>query len=231
MTSKLDLNQLVQNVRDPIAGMLAMNKDVCDTIESIGLLLLQDKGLLSVVGIITGEAVSGSWWGHSKGKEIYSEVQALGDNRDILICKLVEGKVTFVHRNMWDALFAMACSNEGWQTPILDAEERLLTTIRKKGAIDLESTSPTPGVTVVALRKAADQLERKLLIHSEQIHTEAGYHSRILHTWKVAFAKRGYVPDEIVVSKARDSIETAVRKLGRGETRHVKLPWGKVALQ
>ena len=37
-----------------------------ERLEEHGLLLLQDKTLPSLVGLIAGEPVSGSWWGHPR---------------------------------------------------------------------------------------------------------------------------------------------------------------------
>lgn len=57
---------------------------------------------------ITGEAIKGSWWGHPKSHQIFSALQAVADSDDVLICRLVGGKVTFVHRRLWPALVRVA---------------------------------------------------------------------------------------------------------------------------
>jgi hypothetical protein len=57
---------------------------------------------------IAGEAVQGSWWGHPKGKQIFAVLDALGDEPDILICRLLQNKLTMVHRRLWPALAALA---------------------------------------------------------------------------------------------------------------------------
>src|SRR5439155_2757852 len=51
----------------------------------------------SLVGEIAGE-VRGSWWGHPDGKLIYSIATHLEDSPEVLGAKLVNGKVSFVHR-------------------------------------------------------------------------------------------------------------------------------------
>jgi hypothetical protein len=58
--------------------------------------------------IIAGEAIKGSWWAHPKGKEIFRVFQVLEDSADILVCRVVGGKVTFVHRRLWPALIRAA---------------------------------------------------------------------------------------------------------------------------
>ena len=53
---------------------------------------------------IAGEPIRGSWWGHHKAREIFCCSRAVRDSQDILVCRLVEGKVTYVHRRLWPAL-------------------------------------------------------------------------------------------------------------------------------
>lgn len=53
---------------------------------------------------IAGGPIRGSWWGHPKGHEIFRVLESVSGNRDILVCKLIGGKVTYVHRRLWPAL-------------------------------------------------------------------------------------------------------------------------------
>jgi hypothetical protein len=57
---------------------------------------------------IAGGPIRGSWWSHPKGKEIYRVADAISESDDVLVCKLVEGKVTYVHRRVWPALVKLA---------------------------------------------------------------------------------------------------------------------------
>jgi hypothetical protein len=57
---------------------------------------------------IAGEAISGSWWGHPKGKQIFPVLEAVCAHADVLVCRLVDGKLTLVHRRLWPALAAAA---------------------------------------------------------------------------------------------------------------------------
>jgi hypothetical protein len=58
--------------------------------------------------VIAGESIKGSWWAHPKSREIFAIFQEVGESSDILICRLVNGKVTFVHRRLWPALVRVA---------------------------------------------------------------------------------------------------------------------------
>jgi hypothetical protein len=57
---------------------------------------------------VAGNAIRGSWWGHAKGREIFRLTRAVRDSSDVLVCRLVRGKVTYVHRRLWPALVRLA---------------------------------------------------------------------------------------------------------------------------
>lgn len=62
----------------------------------------------SLAEAIAGGPIRGSWWGHPKGHEIFRVAEAVSENPDILVCKLIDGKVTYVHRRLWPALVRLA---------------------------------------------------------------------------------------------------------------------------
>ena len=53
---------------------------------------------------IAGEPVRGSWWSHPRSQEIFELTRAVRDSDEVLVCRLVEGKITFVHRRLWPAV-------------------------------------------------------------------------------------------------------------------------------
>src|SRR2546430_15548403 len=55
----------------------------------------------SLAEAIAGERVQGSWWSHRKGHEIFTVTRAVRDSDEVLVCRLIENKVTFVHRRVW----------------------------------------------------------------------------------------------------------------------------------
>jgi hypothetical protein len=74
-----------------------------------GVVLASAKGPVPrLAEIIADEPIKGSWWAHPKSHEIYAVFQALSESNDILVCRLVDGKVTFVHRRLWPALIRAA---------------------------------------------------------------------------------------------------------------------------
>jgi hypothetical protein len=54
--------------------------------------------------IVSGERIRGSWWAHPKAQEIFQLTRAVRDSDDILVCRLMHGNITFVHRRLWSAL-------------------------------------------------------------------------------------------------------------------------------
>jgi hypothetical protein len=57
---------------------------------------------------VVGEPVRGSWWSHSRANEILVATRAVRAFADVLVCRLVDGKVTYVHRRLWPALVRLA---------------------------------------------------------------------------------------------------------------------------
>jgi hypothetical protein len=74
-----------------------------------GIVLQAARGPVpSLAEAVAGGPIRGSWWGHPKGSEIFRVAEAISDADDVLVCKLVEGKVTYVHRRLWPALVKLA---------------------------------------------------------------------------------------------------------------------------
>jgi hypothetical protein len=81
-----------------------------------GIVLQAARGPIpSLAEAIVGGPIRGSWWAHPKGAEIYAVADAISESDDVLVCKLVEGKVTYVHRRLWPALVKMASRFSGAQ--------------------------------------------------------------------------------------------------------------------
>ena len=70
-----------------------------------GIVLQAARGPVpSLAEAVAGGRIRGSWWGHAKGHEIFRVAEAVSESPDVLVCKLVGDKVTFVHRRLWVAL-------------------------------------------------------------------------------------------------------------------------------
>jgi hypothetical protein len=74
-----------------------------------GVVLVSGKGAVPrLTEAIVGEPIKGSWWAHPKSHQIFATLQAVTDSKEILVCRLVDGKVTLVHRRLWPALVRVA---------------------------------------------------------------------------------------------------------------------------
>jgi hypothetical protein len=78
-------------------------------VERHGIVLQAARGAVpSFAEFVTGAPIRGSWWAHPKGHEIFRLAEAVSEDADVLVCKLVDGKVTYVHRRLWPALVKLA---------------------------------------------------------------------------------------------------------------------------
>jgi len=74
-----------------------------------GIVLQAARGPVpSLAEAIAEGPIRGSWWGHPRGREIYAAAETVSESGEVLVCKLVEGKVTYVHRRLWPALVKLA---------------------------------------------------------------------------------------------------------------------------
>jgi hypothetical protein len=84
-------------------------KQALSFVKTNGITLESGRGPVpSLAQTISGEAIRGSWWGHPKGHVIFLCSRALRESKDVLVCRLVGGKVTYVHRRLWPALVRLA---------------------------------------------------------------------------------------------------------------------------
>jgi hypothetical protein len=78
-------------------------------VERHGVVLASARGPVPCIAeAVAGEPIVGSWWAHRKGKAIFAALSELDDADDVRCFKLVDGKVTFVHRRVWPALARLA---------------------------------------------------------------------------------------------------------------------------
>jgi hypothetical protein len=80
-------------------------------VKKCGIALESARGPVpSLAETIAGEPLRASWWGHPKGDAIFACSRAIRRCEDVLTCRLIGGKVTFVHRRLWPALVRLSGS-------------------------------------------------------------------------------------------------------------------------
>ena len=198
---------------------------VFQRLKSFGLLLESDPKLPSVCTLITGTPMKGSWWSHPMAKIIFQVNELLEDHKDVLITKLVAGKVTFVHRKLWPEVFSVGAAREPWKfSKLSNSAQWLLKTIDARGSISTdELPSAPPGKAKIG--NAARELEKKLLISATQIHTERGAHAKVLETWPHWAARVGLKNPKVSTAVAKRTLEDRMLKLNQEFAVSAKLPW------
>jgi hypothetical protein len=78
-------------------------------VQQHGIVLVSAKGSVPrLTEAIVGEFIKGSWWAHPKSHQIIEILGAVTDSDQVLVCKLIDGKVTLVHRRLWPSLVRLA---------------------------------------------------------------------------------------------------------------------------
>lgn len=82
-------------------------------VEAHGVVLLSGKGPVpSLTEAIAGGPIRGSWWAHPDSHRIFALIQTVSDAADVVTCRLVDGKITLVHRRLWPALARVGATLE-----------------------------------------------------------------------------------------------------------------------
>jgi hypothetical protein len=190
---------------------------VREALAASGLLLEADALLPSVTTLVAREPIRGSWWGHPSGNLIYWVLQDLEEQSAMLRAKLLNGKVTLVAPTLWASLAAAGAAREGWQTRALSAAGRsLLTRTRRAGTLRLDQLRRWEFPRKIG--DVARELERRLLVHSYEVHTDSGRHAKVLEDWPVLTQRLGLGPLP-EPDAARAALERAPGASG------ARLPW------
>ncbi|HTF89204.1 MAG TPA: hypothetical protein VK843_12395 [Planctomycetota bacterium] len=188
-------------------------KELLTRLEADGFLLQTDAKLPSAVALVAGGPIKGSWWRHPRGKEIYALLGELSEHEDVLALKLLDGKVTFVHRRLWPAVVSIGSAREPWQMEKLGKPARELL-----GRVDDEGEVQAQGAVV-------KQLEQRLLVHAEQVHTEKGAHALVLMSWPRWCKLQTPVCRKIPLGLAKKELQTLLAKLNQRHGARARLPF------
>jgi len=135
--------------------------DALAFIEEHGVVLVAGKGAVPrLVEAILGEPIKGSWWAHPSSQGIFAVLQELGASRDLLLCRLVDGKVTFVHRRLWSALVKLEDRFTRQQLAQIHEEH---TRSGKHVARTLDFPAWVPEVVRTEAREMSDQEAERVL--------------------------------------------------------------------
>jgi hypothetical protein len=127
-------------------------QEALEFVATSGVVLESAKGPVpNLAEAVAGEPMRGSYWSHPRSHEILACARAVRGSADILVCRLVRGKVTFVHRRLWPALVRLAAR---FPAGALDAIEEIHTPSGKHEV----RTTPFPDWVSDDVSRAARQL-------------------------------------------------------------------------
>lgn len=76
--------------------------DAVEFVRRHGVVLESARGLVpSLAAAVAGAPIRGSWWSHPAAHVIFAAINAVRDSPDIAVTRLLDGKVTYVHRRLW----------------------------------------------------------------------------------------------------------------------------------
>jgi hypothetical protein len=194
-----------------------------------GLLLLSDKALPSVAGLTACGPIKGSWWAHPLCHEIYEVSQHLHNDRDVVTLKFLNGKTTFVHRDLWQDLYSIGTAREAWQTNGLSpAAKALLAKIGERGSARADEIAGRKSLKDV--RADLMLVEARLLVSTGEEHTETGAHLKRYETWARWAKSVGFKPGRTGSAEAaRARLDKIGAALAAKSGTAVAFPWSEKA--
>lgn len=212
---------LDENVRLPLGRVRR------DLVRS-GLLPFTDPTAPSLVSLLAGAPVAGSWWGHPAGQLIYQIGEILDHDPDVLLVKLWRGKLTLVHRSLWPPLVRIGRGRTAWQTNGLrEVSLLLLAHIEREGIVRPDQLPPPFRAGTSSFRPALRELEQRVLILARSVHTNTGAHALEAQSWSSWSAHVGVPRFSSSVESAQSMIENAARRLTPGIDPISMFPWGR----
>ncbi len=136
-------------------------------------------GLPSLVEAVAGGSVDGSWREHAKGRLMYRLGRVLRASDEVLTLRLVEGKVAFVDRSLWAAVYRVVMESSRRRPALagLSLQGRaLLELVERDKEVQLPKDSEWT--------KAREALEERLLVHASETQNEDGRHVAVLRAWR-----------------------------------------------
>jgi len=199
------MKTVISSPFERVVGALQENK----------LLLQTDPYLPNVCALVAGAPIRGSWWAHPLSHDIFRVNCELAEHPDVLVTKLVSGKITYVNRKLWSAVITAGRAREPWQLDQLTKQALTLL-----GKVDRGRVEPDR-----KWGKAAAELERFLLVYSEQFHSQSGAHLKRLESWDSWLDRTGFVPAKMTAEQARHALDEVIESLNHRFHGCGRLPW------
>ncbi|MCI4364708.1 MAG: hypothetical protein L3K10_01395 [Thermoplasmata archaeon] len=201
---------------------------VRERLDEVGYLLFTDARFESVVSLVVGGPVAGSWWGHPMGGQIYAVAQILDDSSDLLEIPLFFHKTTLVHRRMWPAVVSVAAPRSPWQlADLAPAARALLRQVDREGELRMDGVEAVPLPRQRTTGDLARELERRLLVVGRSVHTPSGRHVKVLASWPHWKSTHAFRGRAVGKEAARAQIEKRAGELFPMVAVRRVVPWGR----
>jgi len=83
--------------------------DPIEFVRKHGVVLESAKGPVpNLADAVAGSPIHGNWWNHPAGKQIFRATRLVRDSEQVLVCRLVSDKVTYVDQQLWPAVVRLS---------------------------------------------------------------------------------------------------------------------------
>ena len=77
-------------------------------VETNGIVLESAHGRVpTFADFVAGQRVT-RWWSHPKGRLIFALTRGMRDSPEVLTCRFIDNKITYIHRRLWPALVKLS---------------------------------------------------------------------------------------------------------------------------
>ena len=143
-----------------------------------------------------------------------------------MIVKLISGKDTYVHRTLWPALVTIGLVREPWQLKGLsDTAQRLFDEVSRSGGVRSDEIPWSGGRKKDSPGETVRQLQRRLLVHAEEFHTDRGAHAKRVESWERWAKRMGLSARKLKADRAKSRFEKIVTRLNQEHGGRGRLPW------
>jgi hypothetical protein len=165
----------------------------------------------SLATYVSGESITGNWWSHPRANDIYNLFQKLSSSPNVIVAKLVDGKVTLIHKRFWPNLVRLAMDDTYRNkslTKLTPLARAVLSQVEKHGSVRMDFLINEMGKPQKELKKARELLERLCLTVSHDEHTADGHHEVVLEAWPTLVKRKNIkVPNTLSFESALSSFQ------------------------
>jgi hypothetical protein len=123
-----------------------------------GIVLQSARGpVANLAEHVAGEPIRGSWWGHPSGREIFAVLARVLASPDVIATRVINGKVTLIHRRLWPALVRVADRFPAERLAAVD-EEHTASGAHRTTEIPFPEWVPIEEITAASLLTVDDAL-------------------------------------------------------------------------